>query len=48
MDGKATLREIVCKVHKDIEEKGLDVISPFKAFIPGIMHNPGPQGVQLP
>ena len=45
MDGKATLREIVYKVHKDIEEKGLDVISPFKGFHPGDYAQPRPQEI---
>ena len=45
MDGKATLREIVWKVHRDIEERGLDIISPFKGLHPGDYAQPRPQEI---
>ncbi|NLO81490.1 MAG: ABC-ATPase domain-containing protein [Clostridiales bacterium] len=45
VDGKATLREIVWKVHRDIEERGLDIISPFKGLHPGDYAQPRPQEI---
>jgi len=45
MDGKTTLREIIQKVHGDIEEKGLDAISPFDGLHPGDYAQPRPQEI---
>ncbi|MFS8500892.1 MAG: ABC-ATPase domain-containing protein [Caldicoprobacter sp.] len=45
MDGKTTLREIIQKVCRDIDEKGLDVISPFKGLYPGDYAQPRPQEI---
>jgi hypothetical protein len=45
MDGKTTLKEIIQKVHRDIEEKGLDVISPFEGLHPGDYAQPRPQEI---
>jgi len=35
IDGRASLREVVENVQKDIEEKGLDIISPYRGLHPG-------------
>jgi len=46
MDGKTTLKEIVEKVERDIEEKGLDVISPFQPGVhPGDYVQPRPMEI---
>ncbi len=45
MDGKTTLKEIIQKVQRDIEEKGLDVIAPFEGLHPGDYAQPRPQEI---
>jgi len=43
MDGKTALKQIVQNVDRDIEEKGLDIISPFQGLHPGDYARPRPQ-----
>ncbi len=45
LDGRATLREVLSQVFKDIEREGLDVISPFHGQHPGNYALPRPQEV---
>lgn len=45
MGDNVTLREIVQKVHRDIQEKGLDIISPYKDFHTGDYAQPRPQEI---